>query len=202
MVEAVMESDRRGHLVDVALRLFRDRGYRATGIDTILAESGVAKRTLYAHFRSKDELIVAAMLQRDREWRDWFREAIKKRAQRPADRLLAVFDALEEWFERPDFRGCMFINAAAEFSGVSDPSHREICRESQRHYELVRDMLVNLAEDAGAKDPRALADGLSLLMEGAIVTAQITGKPDAARQARAAAASLLTVCLPRSRNAS
>jgi len=181
------DSDRRKHLVAVATRLFRDRGFHATGIDTILAESGVAKRTLYLHFRSKDELIVAALAQRDQDWRDWFREAVKKRAVRPNDRLLAVFDALEEWFVRADFHGCMFINAAAEFPRVSSPIHREAIR----HKELVREFVVDLAEAAGSRDPGSLADDLCLLMEGAIVQAQTTGSPEPARQARRAAARLL-----------
>jgi AcrR family transcriptional regulator len=181
------ESDRQKHLVTTAMRLFRDRGYHATGIDTVLDESGVAKRTLYLHFRSKDELIVAALVQRDQEWRDWFRDAVKKRATRPAERLLALFDALEEWFARADFHGCMFINAAAEFPKVSSPIHREVAR----HKELVRQFVIDLAEATGVKNPAALADGLCLLMEGAIVLAQITGTTEAAGQARIAAASLL-----------
>jgi AcrR family transcriptional regulator len=192
------ESDRRAHLVTTAMRLFRDHGYHAMGIDTILAESGVAKRTLYQHFKSKDELIVAALVQRDQEWRDWFRETIKKKSDDPAKRLLAIFDALQEWFERPDFHGCMFINAAAEFPRVSDPIHRE----SARHKELVREFVVDLAEAAGANDPELLADGLCILMEGAIVMAQITGTPEPARQARAAAASLLATALSGKRSTS
>lgn len=187
------DSGRRKHLVTVAMRLFRDRGFHSTGIDTVLAESGVAKRTLYLHFRSKDDLIVAALAQRDQEWRDWFRDAVKKRAALPAERLLAMFDALEEWFSRADFHGCMFINAAAEFPRLSSSIHRE----AARHKELVREFVFDLAEAAGAKAPASLADNLCLLMEGAIVTAQITGKPEPARQARAAAASILSTALPK-----
>ncbi len=186
-------SDRRKHLIEVALRLFRDRGFHATGIDTVLAESGVAKRTLYLHFRSKDDLIVAVLAHRDQLWRDWFRDAIKKRAKTPAERLLAMFDALEEWFVRPDFHGCMFINASAEFPVVSSQIHRE----AARHKELVRDFLLEQAEAAGAKDPAVLTDGLCLLMEGAIVMAQMTGTPDWAAKGRVAAIPLLRDALPK-----
>jgi AcrR family transcriptional regulator len=187
MAAEALGSDRRAHLVSVAVRLFRDCGYHAVGIDKILAESGVAKRTLYLHFRSKDELIVAALAERDQEWREWFRESVKRRSATAEGRLLAVFDALEEWFGRADFNGCMFINAAAEFPKVSSPIHREVAR----HKGLVREYVVDLAEGAGARDPGALADGICLLMEGAIVMAQVTGSASAARQARGAAGALV-----------
>ena len=187
MAKQAQESDRRRHLVSVAMRLFRDRGFHATGIDAILAESGVAKRTLYLHFRSKDELIVAALAERDERWRDWFRRAIKERTNDPRERLLAIFDALEEWFARPDFHGCMFINAAAEFPKVSNVIHRE----AARHKDLVREFVLDLAEAAKVEYPEAVTSALCLLMEGAIVLAQIHGDPAAAREARAAAAELL-----------
>ncbi|MEJ0001390.1 MAG: helix-turn-helix domain-containing protein [Verrucomicrobiota bacterium] len=132
------------------MRLFRDRGFHATGIDAVLAESGVAKRTLYLHFRSKDELILAALAQRDLEWRDWFRKAIARRAETPEKRLLAIYDALEEWFLRPDFHGCMFINAAAEFPQLSSLIHREC----SRHKELVREIVADLVEATGAAPAR------------------------------------------------
>jgi AcrR family transcriptional regulator len=189
--EKANDSDRRNHLVSVAMRLFRDRGYHATGIDTVLAESGVAKRTLYLHFAGKDDLIVAVLAQRDQQWREWFREAIKTRATKPADRLLAIFDALEEWFNRSDFHGCMFINAAAEYPRLSSPIHRE----TQRHKQLVREIVIDLVEAAGTKDPLPLVDGLCLLMEGAIVNAQITGTCEPARQARAVAVKLVSSSL-------
>jgi AcrR family transcriptional regulator len=177
-------------LVETALRLFRDRGFRATGIDLILAESGVAKKTLYRHFGSKDDLIVAALVRRDELWREWFRGAIKARGRSPAERLLAIFEALEEWFARSDFHGCMFINAAAEFPAHEDAIHAE----AARHKRLVREIVRDLAEDAGAKDAGALADTLCLLMEGAIVTAQVEGLP-AAQSARTAAAGILRAAL-------
>ena len=90
------------------------------GVDRVVAEAGVAKATLYRHFRSKDELVVAFLRRRDGRWRDWLRSAVERLAPRPADRPLAVFDALGEWFASDDFRGCAFINAAAE---IADPDH-------------------------------------------------------------------------------
>jgi AcrR family transcriptional regulator len=180
-------SDRCSHLLSVAMRLFRDKGFHATGIDAILAESGVAKRTLYLHFRSKEALIVAVLVERDRQWREWFRHSVARHASSSRNKLLAVFDALEEWFKRPDFHGCMFINAAAEFPRVSDPIHRE----ASRHKQLVREFVIGLIESTAVRDPVSLADGLCLLMEGAIVMAQITGESNHARQARHSAAILV-----------
>ncbi len=118
-----MASPRRDHLVDTALRLFYRDGFHATGIDKILAESGVAKMTLYKHFKSKDELILAAVRRRDEQIRNWLMRAAERRARAPRDRLLALFDALEEWFRSDDFSGCMFINASAEFGRCDDPIH-------------------------------------------------------------------------------
>ena len=87
-----MASRRRDHLVDIALDLFSRDGFHATGIDKILAESGVAKMTLYKHFRSKDELILAALRRRDERFRNWFMRTVERRADTPRERLLAMFD--------------------------------------------------------------------------------------------------------------
>ena len=118
-----MTATRRDHLVETAAKLFARHGFHATGIDRILAEAGVAKMTLYKHFRSKDELILAALRRRDEEFRNWFVRKVEARARRPAARLLAVFDVLAEWFEQPDFAGCTFVAAAAEFHPAEDPIH-------------------------------------------------------------------------------
>ena len=122
-----MRPSRRDHLVQTALRLFMSDGFHATGIDAILAEAGCAKMTLYNHFKSKNELIVAALERRDHAWREWFQEAVERRASSPRDRMLAIFVALEEWY-RQDFRGCAFINASAEYPRRNHPIHRAAAR--------------------------------------------------------------------------
>ncbi len=111
-----MAVSRRDHLVDTALEMFCRDGFHATGIDKILAQAGVAKMTLYNHFRSKDELILAVLRRRDERFRRAFVRAVERRASAPRDRLLAIFDALGEWFCRNDFTGCTFINASAEYT--------------------------------------------------------------------------------------
>ena len=182
-----MASSRRDHLVDTALALFCRDGFHATGIDRILAESGVAKMTLYKHFKSKDELILAALRRRDELWRNWFMRAVEGRTKEPRARLLAVFDVLDEWIAGKDFSGCVFINASAEFADHDDPIH---CAAAENK-RLVRGYLRDAAAAAGAGDPDALATEIALLVEGAIVLAHVAGQTDAAGRARKAAETLV-----------
>jgi AcrR family transcriptional regulator len=186
-----MASAKRDRLIDTAIELFNRDGYRATGIDKILAESGVAKMTLYNHFGSKDELILAALERRDARWRDWFRHAVERRAETPRGRLLAVFDALEEWFAQADFQGCMFMRAASEFCACDDPIHA-VAAEHQR---LLLAELRDLAAAAGAKRPAKLAREILLLVMGAIVATQVNGPVDAGKAAKKAAEVLIEEAL-------
>lgn len=187
---------KRDELVDTALRLFYTRGFHATGIDTILAEAGVAKMTLYKHFRSKDELVLAALQRRDELFRAWLTSSIEQASEKPRERLLALFDALDDWFgERAlnalGFHGCAFMKAAGEYDSPDHPVHRA----AAEHKQLIVDYLTELAAAAGAADPKALAEELSLLKEGAIVTAQVRNMPNAAQPAKNIARILIdTAC--------
>ncbi len=185
-----MPPSRRDHLVDAAVKLFYQNGFHATGIDTILDEAGVAKMTLYHHFKSKDELILAALRRRDEMWRNSFERAVERVTQNPRRRLLAIFDALEAWF-RGDFCGCMFINASAEFGRCDDPIHEA----SAEHKRLVQRYVTSLAEAAGAPDPPKLARQLCLLIEGASVLAHINGDAKVAREAKDTARELIDASL-------
>ena len=181
------------HLVETAVKLFGRDGFNATGIDKILQEAGVARMTLYKHFRSKDELILAALRRRDEQFRIWFKSTIEKTGGTPAERLLVSFDALEEWFEGRafggvPFTGCSFINAAAEYSETNHPVHQL----AAEHKRLMLEYLRLLASAAGARDPDQLAWEISLLHEGAIVTAQVSSDPQAARGAKKIAGMLMT----------
>jgi AcrR family transcriptional regulator len=188
-----MASGKRDHLVDTALELFYQDGFHATGIDRILETAGVARMTLYNHFKSKDELIVAALRRRDEKFRNWFMRTVERLASRPEDRLLAIYDALNEWFSNKDFCGCMFINASAEFGDPDDPIHMV----ATEHKQLVRRYLGGLVNDAGATEGEgeALADELMLLMEGAIVMAHVAGDHNAAGRARLGAQKLVRLAL-------
>ena len=166
-----MPISRREQLVETALNVFNRDGFHAAGIDRILAEAGVAKMTLYNHFRSKDDLIIAALRRRDEEFRHWFPRKVEARTTDPVERLYAMFDVLGEWFEAPNFRGCNFINAAAEYGDHASPIHAAVAE----HKRLFEGYIARLTAAAGAPQPDRLARSLMLLMEGAIVIAHNTG---------------------------
>lgn len=182
-----MASMKRDHLLATAWRLFYRDGYRAVGIDTLLAEANVAKMTLYNHYASKDELIVDVIKRRSEEVLTGLREAAEAAGNSPERRLLSVFDWLKDLFAGDDFMGCAFIRALSEFPDTDHPVHRA----AWTHKMAVRNMLKGLATDAGAKNPGALADSLRLLIDGALVAAHATGTTKPATVARQAAASLL-----------
>jgi AcrR family transcriptional regulator len=180
-------SPKRDQLMAAAWRLFYRDGFRTVGIDTILAEAGVAKMTLYNHFASKEELIIALLEKRDAEFRASIAAKVGTAGRSPARRLLAVFDWLEEWFGSEGFKGCAFIRALSEYPEPDHPVHKT----AWRHKSAVRAMLVELCEAAGAKDAAALAETLSLLIDGAIVAAHATQSTVPAASARSTAAALL-----------
>ena len=184
-------SEKRDQLIRTALRLFSCHGYRATGIDTILAEAGVAKMTLYHHFKSKDELIVAALRRRDAEWREWFIGRVSKLAATPRDRLHAVFAALEEWFRTRDYHGCSFGQAATEFR---DPRHA-VHKMASEHKQQLLAYFRKLADAAGATHPELLAQQVGLLVEGAVIHMEVFREPQVARIAGDAAQKLVNDAL-------
>jgi AcrR family transcriptional regulator len=181
------DSPRRRQLLETAWRMFYREGYRAIGIDRLLAESGVAKMTLYHHFKSKEELIRAVLQRRSAEILRGLEDAVKGAGRSPERRLLAVFDWLETLFSRDDFMGCPFIRAISEFPDRKDP----IFQAAWAHKMAVRKMLAGLASEAGVRDAVALADAMRLLIDGAIVAAHATGSAKPAAAAREAAARLL-----------
>jgi AcrR family transcriptional regulator len=185
--DAFMAISRKDHLVETALDLFYRHGFHATGIDRILAESGVAKMTLYKHFKSKEDLILAALRLRDERFRAWFRAEVENRTRSPRKRLLTIFDVLEEWFGAVGFQGDMFINAAAEYGDLAHPIHAA----AADHKTAMRRYFLDLAGAAGARDAELLADQLALLVDGAIAAAHVGGNMRSARHARRIAKLLL-----------
>ena len=157
------------------------------GINTILAEAGVAKMTLYNHFASKEELIIAIFEKRDLEFRASLMAKVQSAGPYPEQSLLAVFDWLEGWFGSEGFKGCVFIRAISEYPETTQPIHQA----AWRHKVAVKTALTELCVDAGAKDAEALAETLSFLIDGAMVTAHATQTTAPARSARATAAQLL-----------
>lgn len=180
-----MARDKQQLLIETALQLFNRHGFHATGIDTIMAVSGVSKTTLYKYFRSKELLILAVLEYRHQNLVELFDSTIKtSREAHPQEKdsyhLHAFFDALQEWFEDDNFFGCNFINASAEFADKDHPVHQFACG----HKQWFRDCLKDLLHDS------ELAEQAMLLVDGAIVTAQVRSAPQAAETARQLACQL------------
>jgi len=180
-------SDKRTQIIEVASRCFEQSGFHATGISDILREADVAKRTLYHHFASKDELVVAVLSDRAEQGRVAYERELNALARTPRGRMLAAFDIGKAWFEDEQFSGCIFVNAVSEHY-APDSAVQEVCAQYKRRF---RDTFERLAREGGYKNPGKLADQLALLFEGAIVTAQVTGAPEAAETAKEIAAMLL-----------
>lgn len=159
-------------ILDTAGRLFYTRGFQAVGVDLIVAESGVAKMTLYRHFPSKDDLIVAYLERSDVLFWRWLKGEVAGTAD-PREKLLGAFEALEALAVRPSCVGCPFQATAAEFPDPASAAHRV----ALTHKEKVRAWFRELAEAAGLAKPAELADQLLLLMDGAWVAARMFG-PD------------------------
>src|ERR1700674_1037252 len=105
----------RERIDNAAYELFSRQGVRAVGVDAIVARSGVAKRTLYLHYPSKEKLVLAFLLRREELWtRAWLQEGLKRRAGPPTERLLGIFDFFDRWFHRSDFEGCAFVKVLLE----------------------------------------------------------------------------------------
>jgi len=163
----------RERILDTAKRLFYRDGLRATGIDRIIAESGVAKMSLYRHFASKDDLIAAFLDWRHDHWMAWFTAAVDARLGR-GEGLAAVAEVLGDWFAQEDFRGCAFINAVAETGAGDDPRHREL---AVRHKRALEDYLGEVAARLGLAAPGQVAQEALLCVEGMIVRAQMGVDP-------------------------
>ena len=181
-------SEARRRIVETAERLFYAEGVRAVGIDRIIAEAEVAKMTLYNHFSSKDDLILAVLKHREEIFDESLRSAIERHVASGMDRLRAFFAALREWFESPGFRGCAFINAAVE---LADPKH-PASRFASQHKCRFREMLEGIITETAGRKSASLAPAIAVLVEGAIVTAVMERLPDAADVARDAALLLLS----------
>jgi len=167
-------------ILDTAGRLFYGQGIRAVGVDTIAAEIGISKRTLYNYFPSKDELIVAYLSRH-------FVQA--KASDRPLlEQILRYFDWLERWFASDTFRGCPFVNAVAELGDPTHPGAKMAVAFKEQRRLWLRDALARL----NVADPDGLATQVAILVEGAIIAALIRGDPGMAGAAKAAARVLLT----------
>jgi AcrR family transcriptional regulator len=180
-------SDARERLVTAAYELFSRRGVQAVGVDAIIERSGVARQTMYRHFGSKQDLVLAFLERREELWtRDWLQAEVLRRASDPRERLLAVFDVFDAWFRTPGFEGCSFINVMLEHPDASHPVHRA----AAAYLSGIRHFLEDLARQAGLADAEGFAREWHILMKGSIVAAG-EGDRDAALRAKKVATGLL-----------
>ncbi len=146
------------------------------GVDTVAAQSGVSKMTLYSYFGSKDGLIVACLESIDDRYRLWLQEQVSEGATTSEEQILGIFDALRDWFTRPTFRGCAFVNATVELADPEHPARGPILN----HKHQMRHWITGLAAEAELTDPPAVGSHILMLMEGAIITALLDQDPTAA----------------------
>ena len=173
-------SSPRERILSAAAYLFCHEGFAATGVDAIVARAGAAKTTLYKHFASK-ELLIDAVLEREGEaWRRWFFCRLGQIQGAPRERLLGLFDVLEEWFEDPNFYGCPFINAISEFA----TSNERIRAAAKTHKSHLTNWLHATALEMNAAAPEQTARAMVVLIDGAIVAAQASRDPSFAVVAR------------------
>jgi AcrR family transcriptional regulator len=173
--------DARQRILDSAYVLFSHRGIRDVGVDEIIDRADVAKATLYRHFPSKDDLVLAFLEQREQLWtKEWVEAEARQRGETPDEQLLAIFDLFHEWFQRDDFEGCSFVNVLLEFGGGN--SHA-LGRASAIHLENIRSVVRTLAEQAELRDPTSFALSWHILMKGSIVQAG-EGDREAAKRAK------------------
>ncbi|SLN32510.1 HTH-type transcriptional regulator YjdC [Roseovarius albus] len=178
-----MRPNKRDELVRKALDVFYRHGFHATGMDMLVVETGVSKTSMYKHFKTKDDLILAVLKLRDERFREWLYARIEELSNTPSGQMIAVFDALGEWFDTPDFRGCMFIKASSEFQETDNP----IYQQSSEHKRLLLEHLIGLARRADLANPEQLARQLIILKEGAIIMAAMGFGDTPAQDAKAAA---------------
>ncbi|HET9256695.1 MAG TPA: TetR/AcrR family transcriptional regulator [Pseudonocardiaceae bacterium] len=170
----------RERVMRAAYDLFSRHGTRTVGVDAVIGEAGVAKMTLYRNFASKDDLILAFLERREVLWtHGWVRAESQRRAETPAQRLLAIFELFGEWFARPDFEGCSFVTTLLEVADRDNP----VRQASVAHLANIRRYLCELAEQAGISDPGSFARQWHILMKGSIIAAA-EGDTHAAARAR------------------
>src|SRR6202165_1292073 len=191
MLETRQEAAETGHsarerILDAGYELFSRRAIQAVGVNEVTARAGVAIATLYRHFPSKDKLVLAFLDLREQRWtKDIIEAGAMRRGSNPEERLLAIFDVLDEWFHRDDFEAGSFIKVLL----AHGPEH-PAGGASVLHLEQLRAIVRRLAEEAGLRDTDSFARSWHILMEGSIGVAA-EGDVEAARRGKAMARLLI-----------
>lgn len=186
-----MTTEIRDKILASAEALIYQHGIQATGMDLLVRTSGVARKTIYRHFATKDEVAAAALNARDVRWMAWFQSETEQ-VDGARERILQMFRVLKGWFESEGFRGCAFINTAGEIGDAQDP----IRQIAKLHKQKLHDYALSLCLQLPLAQPEALALQLLILMDGAITLARVMGDFTAADSAREVARLLLDHALP------
>jgi AcrR family transcriptional regulator len=177
---AALPVNARDRILSSAYELFARHGVRAVGVDEVIRRAEVAKATLYRHFASKDDLVLAFLQQREQLWTNgWVEAEARRRGDTPEEQLLSIFDIFDEWFRRDDFEGCSFINILLEMND----RETAIGKASVGHLANIRSIIRRLATEAGLENPDQFAHSWHILMKGSIVAAG-EGDREAARRAQ------------------
>ncbi len=180
-------SSARQRILDVATSLFYREGIHTVGVDTIVEQSGVGKATLYRHFPTKDLLIAAYLEQQDQLFWKRFEEAIAEHEMSPREQLVRLLEITGEIVGDPNYRGCAFLNALAEFAHVDHPAHQQ----AVEHKRLLRQRLCHLSQQAGASDPDELAGHLLLLINGTLASVPVFQTAELEAQLKTLATSII-----------
>jgi AcrR family transcriptional regulator len=189
-----MQPSTRQKLIETSFELFGRGGFHHVGLDQIIDTCGISKQTFYNHFESKDDLVVAVL-----EFRHQVEEAMFARlmlehgGEQPREKLYGLFDALHAWFSAPEWQGCIFMTAAAEFPNEHDPAHKA----AKAHTQSLVESLQYLATLAGAKNPSELARKLVMLVDGVVSYRHVMNDPTCIDTAKAIAIPLLDEDLPK-----
>jgi AcrR family transcriptional regulator len=180
----------RDRILDTAANLFYQEGVRAIGVDLVVERSGVAKTSLYRHFATKDDLVVAILKRDDADyWRYWDQIATAEKNSNAHTQLEAHLKWISHYINRPEYRGCPFLNVATEFPGTDQPARKV----SIMHKAELRKRLCSLTKRLGARKHTVLADQLILLIDGAYVNGQLQGKLGPSNALVSAALALIAV---------
>ncbi|MEQ1298656.1 TetR/AcrR family transcriptional regulator [Acinetobacter soli] len=166
-------------ILETAEQLIYQKGIHATGIDLLVKTSGVARKSIYRYFATKDDVAAAALNARDERWMHWFRTECDK-GETPTERILNMFSTLKNWFQSEGFRGCAFINTAGETGDPEDP----VRHIAKLHKQKLLDYIFELTSQMNVEQPMVLAKQLLILIEGAITTSHVMGDMSSADSAK------------------
>ena len=186
-LDAAALADARERTLLTAYELFRSHGLTAVGVDRIVADAGVAKTTLYRHFRSKEDLVLAVLDRHEQVWtHGWLERVSRDGGDTPEAKILAIFDAFDDWFRQEAYRGCLFTNVSIEARGEEGP----LGATAAARLSDIRQFIASVAEDGGVADPAEFAARIQMLLLGAIIQA-LNGVVGAALSAREVAQLML-----------